>query len=275
MFCILLILSPNVRAAEDVPVPPKGDFSELKRTGTARVDQVIDGLTILLKDKRVIRLSALDIPGYADAEPGTYATQSTDLLRQTLPEGAEIILYQTVMAKKGRANRMGQELAQIEAVKDGVWIQGLLLSRGLARVLTLENTPEMARQMYAAEKAAREAKRMLWADPAWLLLTPETSEGGIGKIMVVEGTVQKVATVSNNVYLNFGNDWKTDFTVLVSPLARKSLAKLSIDPLQLEGKTVRVRGFIRSYNGPFMELDHPARLELSDAPAPAKVRANP
>lgn len=48
--------------AQDEAPAPQGDFSSLKRTGSGRVDQVIDGQTLLLKDKKIIRLPALDIP---------------------------------------------------------------------------------------------------------------------------------------------------------------------------------------------------------------------
>jgi len=68
--------------------------------------------------------------------------------------------------------------------------------------------------------------------------------------------------VRGQIYLNFGADYKTDFTIAIAKRNRKRFEKAGLDPLSLEGATVRVRGWIELSNGPMVWLDHPERLEV-------------
>lgn len=241
---------------------PTADFSDLKHTKSGRVDKVIDGLTVLLKDGTIVRLASIDIPDFQIWRDAPYSESALEILTKTLPERTEVMLYQTPMAKKGRINRMKQELAHL-VVKDGdIWIQGLLLSEGLARVYTMPDANQMAEQMLKLEQEARAAKRGLWGDESdYLVLTPETAAQAMGELAVIEGEVKKTATVKNNVYLNFGQNWKDDFTIMITPDLRKKLAYQGIDPLGMAQKTIRVRGWLREYNGPLIELEDTTHLE--------------
>ena len=242
---------------------PTADFSALKHTKSGRVDKVIDGLTVLLKDGTIIRLASIDIPDFQIWRDAPYSESALELLEKNLPERTEVMIYQTPMAKKGRINRMKQELGHM-VVKDGnIWIQGLLLGHGLARVYTMPNANEMAKQMLDIEQKARAEKRGLWEDGSdYLILTPETASEAMGELAIVEGTVKKTASVRNNIYLNFGQNWKEDFTIMLTPDLRKKLAYQGIDPLGLAQKRVRVRGWLREYNGPLIELEDTTHLEI-------------
>lgn len=177
------------------------------------------------------------------------------------------MIYQTRMAKKGRENRMGHQLGHIVTKKEPQWINGALLAHGLARVYTSPNAPEMNDQMLMVEDEARREKRGLWAEGSeYNVLTPETADQAMGKLAIIEGVVVKSASVRNNIYLNFGQDWKTDFTVMITPALRKKLAHKGIDPLGLSGKKLRVRGYVREYNGPLIELETPEHFELPLSP---------
>ena len=79
-----------------------------------------------------------------------------------------------------------------------------------------------------------------------------------GQFMVVEGKVLDVYQSRNNTYLNFGSDWKTDFTVRVRN-SEKSFKSFDLD--SLANKKIRVRGYVSSYNGPSLTLTHPIHLE--------------
>ncbi len=243
-------------------------FEGLKRTGASRIDKVIDALTLTTKDKKTIRLSGIDVPGYGtnDSDLSLLAFQ---VLEKLLPEGKEVALYQTRNAKSGRENRMGQMLAHLHDEKDNVWIQGALISVGLARAMPNDTNPEMTREMLILEQQARTDKKGIWADDsAYRLFTPDELNGKTGTIQVVEGTVVKTANVRNTLYLNFGKDWKTDFTVRLDTRLRKELSRTGIDPMNLTGKTVRVRGYIEDYNGPMITLETIHHLEILPEKAP-------
>ncbi|MCI5060481.1 MAG: thermonuclease family protein [Alphaproteobacteria bacterium] len=240
------------------------DFVSLKHTNSGRVDKVINALTISLKDGKIVRLSSLDIPDFSNSQDSPYADLAYKALTEMLPEGTEVILYQTRQAKKGRVNRMNHQLAHIVTKKSDMWIQGELLSAGLARVLIAPNAPEMAGEMLTLENQARQQQLSIWENNSpYQIFKAEPPEGIPQQgFVIVEGTVTKAANVRNNVYLNFGADWKSDFTIMVTPNLRKKLAqKRGIHALSLGRERLRVRGWVRDYNGPLIELDVAEHLE--------------
>jgi len=121
----------------------------------------------------------------------------------------------------------------------------------------------MLNDLYKAEQSARTGKKGIWAsDSLYKVITPDEADDHIGDFAVIEGTVQKVATVRNNTYLNFGQNWKTDFTIQITPALRKQFAKQGINVLNLGQSNIRVRGYLRSYNGALIELKNTTHLEV-------------
>lgn len=275
---MILIFIPQLALAENTPPaarPPviTGDFTALKHTASARVDKVIDAQTILMKDGKIIRLLGIGYPLSTGDEPDMSAIAAKERLEKLLPETTEVMLYQKRQLtdiKRGRINRMGHVLAHLVNKETQEWIDGTLVSDGLAFALTDAANPEMAAQLLALEQKARSGAKGLWAKESTQgLLSAETAAQGNGQFRVVEGTVNRAATSKNNLYLNFGNDQRKDFTVMVPVALRKSLARAGTDPMALAGKTVRVRGWLREWNGPFMELETPERLEIVTTPGPS------
>lgn len=262
--CIFILicgfLSSGALAAEDKPALPT--FDSLKQTDTGTVETVLDGLTLILKDGRVVRLSSLDIPGFVYPQPSVISIQAKALLTEKFPTGTDILLYQTIKPKVGRVNRMEQILTHVTTKDKSLWAQGVLVEAGLARVAPTPENPEMADELYNIEKNARTEKKGLWASDAYPVLNEENAGQGVGQFAVVEGIIEKAASVKNKLYLNFGDNWRTDFTVMLSTNVRKEMVRAGIDPLSLQGQRVRVRGWVREYNGPLIELNHPLSLQL-------------
>lgn len=259
----------NAAYAENVPRLPSGDFSELRRTGMVNVKAVIDPQTIQLEDGHIVRLTGIDFPDFNPDEPGDFSLTAMQILRDMLV-GKTVLLYQTVNREEGRINRMGQDIAQIQRESDKVWVQGTLLSLGLARVRTAQRNPEMAQQMYDLELAAMKDKAGIWENYSKVLL-PEEAEAHEGSFQIVEGRIESAALKQNRIYLNFGKDWKTDFTISIAPEDKRAFSKQNLDPLQWNGKQVRVRGWIESYNGPYMQISHPAAIEVKIDDTPSTV----
>ncbi|PZQ43464.1 MAG: nuclease [Micavibrio aeruginosavorus] len=273
LLCLLFV--PQLARGENTPAPGiKGDFTAIKHTSSNRVDTVIDEQTILMKDGKIVRLLGLEYP-LANGEniPPTMIV-GKDRLQKLLPEGTEVMFYQrrtqTSGDKTGKVNRMGHVLAHLVRKDNNEWINGTLVADGLAYAVTDALNPAMADQLYKLEEQARAKKLGLWSDNSpYGLLTPDTASHGDSQFRVVEGAVNRAATSKNNLYLNFGDDWRRDFTVMISPALRRTLARNGIDPMSLSGKTVRVRGWIRPWNGPFMELETAERLEIVASPRPS------
>ena len=70
------------------------------------------------------------------------------------------------------------------------------------------------------------------------------------------------AKPQSRLYLNFGTDWKTDFTVAIDARALKLFKAAGLDPMTWEGRRLRIRGWIKSFNGPLIDVTHPEQIEV-------------
>jgi len=208
----------------------------------------------------MLRLANVRAParplGHPKSRGWPLAAQAREALRR-LVQGADVVL-----ARDGpRMDRHGRTLAQVFRA-DGTWVQVALLRRGLARVDGFPGTPEVTAALLAAEAEARRAGRGLWAHPGYRVRTHREAHDAVGSFQLVRGRVRDVAVVRGRAYLNFGRDWREDFTVTLAPRARRRFESAGIDVESYEGRVVRVRGWIESYNGPMIEVTHPEQIEV-------------
>ena len=160
-------------------------------------------------------------------------------------------------------DRNGRILAH--AIRDdGLWLETEILREGWARVYTFPDNREFAADLLKAERDARAAKRGIWGNPYYAIRAadPKALLKDLNTYQLVEGKVADTAEVRGRDYLNFGADYKTDFSVAIDKRALALFGQARLDPLLLKGKTIRVRGFIREYNGPIIDVDHPEQIEV-------------
>lgn len=242
-------------------VPAWAGPEALRDGGTARVTSVVDGDTLVLNDGRRVRLVGLQAPklplGRANFKPWPLGLEAKALL-ESLAQGQDVQLRLGTTAK----DRHGRMLAHLVRVSDGAWLQGALLAAGLARVYTFPDNRLLAAEMVALERQARADQIGLWALPYYAVRSADTVRFDVGTFQVVEDRVVDVAKVKKNIYLNFGADWRSDFTIKISTRLERLFTKADLDLLALKGQRVRVRGWIKDKNGPMIELDHPERLEI-------------
>ncbi|MGB8274908.1 MAG: thermonuclease family protein [Alphaproteobacteria bacterium] len=185
-----------------------------------------------------------------------------------LGEDAKDVLARLAMGKDvqlafggASVDRNGRLLAHLY-LGDGTWIQGAMLRLGQARVYTFPDNRAFVPEMLAREREARAARRGIWGERFYAVREAGALARDIGTFQLVEGRVLRVADVRGRRYLNFGADWKTDFTVTIAPGARRSFDAAGLTAEALEGRRVRVRGWIRSFNGPMIEATHPEQIEV-------------
>ncbi len=250
--------------AQDNFILPEGNFEELSKDGTAYVDEAVSPLTLRLQNGKFIHLAGLDIPDFDVHNPGEFSETTVNILNDFL-KGQQITLYKTKSSNHGRINRMGHYITHVARTNDNVWVQGLLVSLGVARVRTTKYNPEMSAQLYKLEKHARTNKRGLWSMEEYKIRSTKQVEEHIGSFQVIEGKIRSVARRKNRIYLNFGDNWKEDFTVSISPSDARSFERKGINPQSWNGENIRVRGWVSYRNGPYIEIDHPERFEHPSA----------
>ena len=253
----LATASGSAAVAQDDPTLPAG----LTPVGAAVVTDVIDGDTVLLDDGREVRLVGTQAPKLPLGRRGFVAWPLAEDSRAALialVDGEAVRLHTGGLAE----DRHGRVLAHLERARDGLWVQGAMLRAGMARVYTFADNRAATGPMYAAEQAARADRRGIWALDHYAIRTPDTVGADIDTFQIVQGRILSAADVRGRIFLNFGDDWRTDFTVTVPPDDRETFRAAGLDPQDLEGRVIRVRGWVESFNGPVITADHPEMIEI-------------
>jgi endonuclease YncB( thermonuclease family) len=230
---------------------------------SAAVARVVDGDTVVL-DRAIgtameVRLVGIQAPKLPLGRPNFPIWPLAGESKRALER---LVLGRRVTLSFGgrRVDRHGRLLAHLHAA-GGAWIQGEMLRLGLARVYGFADNRALIPEMLALERQARAAGRGIWGHPFYAIRTPARTNRDIGTFQIVEGTVVAAARVKGRIYLNFGADWRTDFTVTIGSKAQKLFRQAGVDPLALEGRRLRVRGWLKRFNGPLIEATHPGQIE--------------
>lgn len=107
----------------------------------------------------------------------------------------------------------------------------------------------------------RRARLGLWSEPAYA----ERAAYRTRELMryrstyqLVMGRVARVATAGGRRYLNFGTDWREDFTVGIASAALRADPGWAAALQAMEGRVLRVRGWIERRNGPLHRGERPS-----------------
>ncbi|MGE3935625.1 MAG: thermonuclease family protein [Rhodospirillaceae bacterium] len=223
------------------------------------VQAVPDGQTLAMADGATVRLAAIAVPG-VDATPRGADARLAEAARRRI---AALAAAGPGTRAAARAVRGGRGVAQVTAA-DGTWLQRALVGDGLARVAPTPDDGPAVPGLYAAEAAARAARRGLWAVEFYRVRTPAEAGGLLDRFAVVEGTVREAKTVSGRALLFFADGGGRGFTVTIAPASMKRFRGAGLAPARYAGRTVRVRGWVGEFRGPQIEVTHPAQIEVLD-----------
>lgn len=250
--------APAARAAD-------GLWRGLEDGGRDTVVAVVDGDTVTLASGATVRLVGIQAPKLPLGRPGFAAWPLAEEAKQRV---MELIMNKPVRLFYGgrKFDRYGRKLAQLwRADKGGrpeLWVQGALLESGLARVYTFSDNRTLAPEMLARERRARVEPAGIWADAYYEVRVPEDTDRLIDTFQVVAGRVVDTAVVRGRGYINFGDDWHTDFTISLAPKVLRAFPALADALPTYKGKKIRVRGWIKRFNGPMIDVTHPEQIEV-------------
>jgi Staphylococcal nuclease homologue len=150
-------------------------------------------------------------------------------------------------------------------------VQEELVSQGLARVYSFPDNRSCIAELLARENEARAKRLGVWGSRAYRVQSADDLHR-LGRLtqsyQLVEGTVAKVGEGGGRICLNFGDDWRSDFTISIDRKEIPAFAAAGIDLKVLAGKKVRCVAGSSGCNGAMIAATHPEQLELlPDAPA--------
>jgi micrococcal nuclease len=231
---------------------------------SARVAKVVDGDTVTLADERRVRLAGIDAPRAPLGMASDAIWRQAEAAKAALAELAQGWIV-TLRYGGAASDRYGRVLAQLYR-EDGLWLQGEMLRRGLARVHSYADNRALVAEMLEIEDEARRARRGLWRDPFYAVRRAEEAGRFVESFQLVEGSIVDVAKVKGQIFLNFAPDWHSAFTAHLPRNALPLFREARLDPLLLKGATVRLRGWVRFDARPMIDVTHPEQIELLNHP---------
>jgi hypothetical protein len=154
-----------------------------------------------------------------------------------------------------------------------MWVQGEMLTSGHARVYGLPGSYACMHELLAHERVARDAGTGLWRNAAYAVRSaPQARElmRRRNSYEIVAGTVAKVAVTKARTYINFGADWRNDFTAGIEARVLRAHPEWAKTLAALEGKRVEVRGWIQYRNGPYIDIEDPSQIAPVDEVLPGR-----
>ncbi len=226
---------------------------------SGKVAVVIDGDTLWLEHGEKIRLIGIQAPEifHDGRPPEAYAEAAREVL-QLLAMGQQA----EVQLNTPPTDRYGRFLGDVYVGGQSLSLK--LLESGAARIYLFADNHLPTAPLFAAEATARAANIGLWRLPEYALRNPENAKDYLGTYQLVRGKIVNVAKVGKWIYVNFGQDYRTDFTAMIPVKREKAFNKAGLNLLRLGGKTVELRGWLESLNGAAMRLEHPAQLQVLD-----------
>lgn len=220
---------------------------------------------------REIRLADIITPSRAGvAEP--YADEA----QRTL---AAMLSGQLRAEEVGPEDRWGRSMARLYVESHpGILlatVQERLVAVGAARVRPETDDAGFIARLLKLEHAARNAALGLWRLAHYRIFAASDARYAIGGFNLVEGAPVAAAKRGGRIYLNFGADFRDDFTASVRTGLAKRWVEDGLDLMALAGASLRVRGYVASINGPSIDLVHPGQIEILDMKTPAAAGSAP
>jgi len=219
----------------------------------AILDYVIDGDTVVLKDKRRIRLIGINTPelSHDDSPSEAGAVSARNALITMLGKSS----FLNLIYEKEHYDRHGRTLAHIYA--DNINIQNELLKTGLAMPLRIPPNLSFADCYSKSSQSAKDQRLGLWALPRYKTRSVNSLSGNEKGFHFISGKIRKVSTSRSSIWINLENN--VALRIKNTDLSYFNKSAL----LSLKGKTVEANGWLYQHKGQIrMRLRHNLDLKI-------------
>lgn len=232
-----------------------------RHPGEAHVSRVIDGDTIELSNKKIVRYIGIDTPELRERKgaswiynPKPYAEAAKDFNKR-LVEGKHVRLELDVQKK----DKYGRTLAYVY-VEDKM-INREILKEGYAMIYTYPPNVKYTKEFLAAQELARDNNKGLWSRVDDGIISPFEVRENMGLVRIVEVEVLSTIISEKVLILNCRENFK--IVIFKNNLAYFP-ASISRSPESyFKHKKVKVCGLIQDYKGATeIIVEDPSQLEV-------------
>lgn len=208
---------------------------------TARVNYVYDGDTLQLESGHKIRLIGIDTPEvfsrkhHIPADIKQQGLQARDALQALLNQSSRRV--QLAYGQQSQ-DRYGRTLAHV-FLPDGSNLQAELIARGHAIAFTTPPNDRMSDCYRTQEIRARQQQLGIWQLPQYQIKHTQHLIGSISGFQRLQGQVTQVTQSNSRIRLLLGP--QLEVHIYKNDWVNFSLHQL----LNLQGKTIRVRGWVK------------------------------
>ncbi len=235
--------------------------------GSGRVNVVISGDQIELADNSKIKLDLILAPKLWQTE-SPYRSWPYAREAKVYLEGLINDKITNFYCDKKIRNFLSIQKSHL-ILQNNIWIQHEMIKSGHAILYPNSSSHYTGSDGYKTlqklEQIARIENKGLWALKSYQTIPADdidTLSKRTGQFLFVQGKVLRAEAVGKVIYLNFGKNWRKDFTVEITSKIKEQLQKINIAPLTLHNKTIEVRGWIDYKAGPRLELLSSSHLNI-------------
>ncbi|MCF7893345.1 MAG: thermonuclease family protein, partial [Candidatus Omnitrophica bacterium] len=231
------------------------DYSEIK------VKEVIDGDTIILSNGKHLRYIGIDTPETRVKKGNKFVYDPQPFSREAAQFNKKLVEGKNVRIEFDidKKDRYGRLLGY--CFTDGTFVNKKLIEEGYAVLYTYPPNIKYVESLAEAQKYARKNDKGMWG--VYQTINHKQAHRFINQIRTIKGKVLTTYKSNKCTYLNFGSNYRTDFTVVIFNKDLDYFQKKGINPLDFyRGKLIEVSGKIREYNGPEIIVSSPEEIRV-------------
>ena len=218
------------------------------------IKRVVDGDTVELVGGDKVRLLGIDTP--ERGEP--FAGKATNRLKELVGSGVVQI------ASCEERDRYGRLLSVVYS--EGVNVNLALVEEGMALPLLIPPCGiPVARDVLESAAAAAAKGNGLYDGSTLPVVSHLDADEYTGQRAMVFGKITGLHKGPRAWHLNFGEDYRTDFTAVLFANGRSRFDEFKVRPEDLVGSEVLVIGKVKSYNGPEIIVNGPEQVLILSA----------
>lgn len=242
----LNIISATLADTNITPIPNYYDYlSNYEHVYDGKLKSVTSANTVQMDDGNEYIITYIYVPENTSKK---VTSQVKKLLF-----GKILTLHKYIDAKKDRYGRLPIVITYAAKGGDIASIQEDLISMKLVKLYIEDEGLDFIKYLKKIDNSTNQPP-----------VSTNDAHKYIGDYAVFEGEITAFKETKKSVYLNFGKDWKTDFTLRFDKkywqMVKDRYYVEKID--EIVGLTIRSRGFVENYYGPMINIDHAEQMDI-------------